>query len=94
MRDPLGNGRGVRGYSVELLPAFPEPLLVLISDAEPLTRNPKLSRGTLSARLLSGQLASVVDKDVTSYAMVGTPLPGLLYGIEEGDEPGLWFAAL
>lgn len=94
VRDPLGNGRAVRGYSVELLPAFPEPLLVHISDARPLARDARLSQGTLNARLLSGELASVVDKDVTSYAMVGTPLPGVLYGVEEGAQPGLWFAAL
>jgi len=94
LRDPLQNQRGVRGYSIELLPAFPEPLLMHISEAKPLERDPRLSRGTLNARLLSGKLASVVDDDVTSYVMVSTPLPGLLYGVEEGNRPGLWFAAL
>lgn len=94
LRDPLQNGRSVHGYSIELLPMYPEPLLVHISDAQPLERDARLSRGTLHARLLSGKLASMVDGDVTSYAMVSTPLPGMLYGVEEGERPGLWFAAL
>jgi hypothetical protein len=92
-RDP-GLGGAVRGYSIELLPAFPEPLLMYVTDAQPLERNPAAFRGLLRARLLSGELASDIDEDVSSYAVVATPLPGILYGIEEGEHPGLWFAAL
>jgi hypothetical protein len=36
----------------------------------------------------------VIAGDVTSYVLVNAPLPGVLYGVEEGDQPGLWFAAL
>jgi hypothetical protein len=92
LRVPLENSN-VRGYSIEQLPTLPEPLLVLITNGRPLERDPKAFRGTLHARMLSGALGSKIDDDVSSYAVVGTPLPGVIYGIEEGDEPGLWFAA-
>lgn len=93
LRDP-GVGSSVRGYSIELLPAFPEPLLMYITNATPLEHDPKAFRGLLRARLLSGDLGADIDDDVSSYAMVATPLPGILYGVEEGEHPGLWFAAL
>jgi hypothetical protein len=93
LRDP-GVGGAARGYSIELLPAFPEPLLMYITDAHPLERDPKAFRGLLRARLLSGDLGADIDEDVSSYAVVTTPLPGILYGVEEGEHPGLWFAAL
>lgn len=93
LRDP-GAGPAVRGFSIEVLPAFPEPLLMYITNASPLERDPAAFRGLLRARLLSGELGSDIDDDVTSYAVVATPLPGILYGIEEGEHPGLWFAAL
>jgi hypothetical protein len=94
-RSPLGGTpTGVHGYSVETAIPFREPLIIVISDAEPLSSNPKLSRGTLEARLLSGDLGSTIAHDVTSYFLVTTPLPGVLYGVEEGENLGLWFAAL
>lgn len=92
-RDP-GVAGAVRGYSIELLPAFPEPLLMYITDARPLERDPAAFRGLLRARLLSGELGSDIDEDVSSYTVVVSPLPGILYGVEEGEHPGLWFAAL
>lgn len=94
-RSPLGGTpTGAHGYSIETAIPFREPLLVVIGEAQPLTSNPRLSRGKLEARLLSGELGSVIAEDVTSYFLVTTPLPGVLYGVEEGDKPGLWFAAL
>jgi hypothetical protein len=94
-RSPLGGTpTGVHGYSIETAVPFPEPLVVVISDAKPLSSNPKLSRGRLEARLLSGELGASIAEDVTSYFLLTTPVPGVLYGVEEGDKPGLWFAAL
>lgn len=94
-RFPLGSTpTGVHGYSVEGPVNFTEPLIIVISEAEPLSSNPKLSRGKLEARLLSGDLGAVIADDVTSYFLITSPLPGVLYGIEEGEQPGLWFAAL
>ena len=64
--------------------------IVSIEDAQP-----ELGvRGALRARLLSGELPSSVDDDVTSYEMIASPLPGLLYTVAAGTKRGLWFAAL
>jgi hypothetical protein len=78
------------GYSVEFLEAVPEPLVVTIEDTVP----GDTLRGTLRARLLSGELSSTVDTDVTSYDTLAAPLPGLLYTVAEESKRGLWFAAL
>jgi hypothetical protein len=51
-------------------------------------------KGRLRAQLLSGALAADIDSDVSSFVLVASPLPGVLYGIEEGPKAGLWFAAL
>ncbi len=45
-------------------------------------------------RLMSGALGSIIASDVTSYHLLSAPLPGVLYGVEEGEQQGLWFAAL
>jgi hypothetical protein len=80
----------VKGYSVEYLEAVAEPIVVSIEDASP----EQGVRGALRARLLSGELPSSVDDDVTSYEMIASPLPGLLYTVASGPKRGLWFAAL
>jgi hypothetical protein len=94
-RSPLGGTpTGAHGYSVETAIPFSEPLIILLSEAQPLSSNERLSRGKLEARLLSGDLGATIADDVSSYFLVTTPLPGVLYGVEEGEKPGLWFAAL
>lgn len=92
VRDPLRNGRGVRGYGLERSAAHSLPLLLYSAESQP-TAIPEVPRGTLHVRLLSGALDSTIARDVTSYVLVASPLLGVLYGVEEGDA-GLWFAAL
>jgi hypothetical protein len=92
---PLARAPSVRGFSVESLPTFAkERALAYIDEAVPLDHEPHASRGTLHVRLFSGELGSQIAEDVTSYHLVTAPLPGVLYGIEEGEHQGLWFAAL
>jgi hypothetical protein len=95
---PFGN----RGYIVDLgaaLPRFPYPeaiVLYLEQSVELAFSTPenRQFKGRLRAQLLSGALAADIDSDVSSFVLVASPLPGVLYGIEEGPKAGLWFAAL
>lgn len=82
------------GFSVELIAQVSEPAIVLIEDAQAVSEEDTRLRGRLRARLLSGELGAVIDEAVTSYASVYTPLPGLLYSVEDGPRSGLWFGAL
>jgi hypothetical protein len=92
---PVPRASSVRGYSIESLPTFAkERALAYIDDAIPLERDSRASRGTLHVRLFSGELGSKIADDVTSYHLVTAPVPGVLYGVEEGDQQGLWFASL
>ncbi len=91
----LPNAPSVRGYSVEVLPTFTkERAIAYIDEAVPLDHDPRGMRGTLHVRLMSGALGSIIASDVTSYHLLSAPLPGVLYGVEEGEQQGLWFAAL
>jgi hypothetical protein len=92
---PIERAPSVRGYSIETLPTFvKERAIAYIDNALPLERDPRASRGTLHVRLFSGELGSVIAHDVSSYRLINAPLPGVLYGVEEGEQQGLWFAAL
>jgi hypothetical protein len=82
------------GFSVEVIPQVSEPAIVVIEDAQTVSEDDTRLRGRLRAQLLSGELGAVIDEAVTSYASVYTPLPGLLYSVEDGPRSGLWFAAL
>jgi hypothetical protein len=72
---------------------LPEP--VVLSLESPITvREDESVSGTLHARLLSGSMSTQIDVGVSSSEIVIAPLPGILYGIEDGPNSGLWFAAL
>jgi hypothetical protein len=92
---PVPRAYSMRGFSIELLPTFSkERAIAYIDDAVPLERDPRGSRGTLHVRLFSGELGAKIADDVSSYRLITSPLPGVLYGVEEGEQQGLWFAAL
>jgi hypothetical protein len=92
---PVARANSVRGFSIEVLPTFiKERAIAYIEDAVPLSRESRASRGSLHVRLFSGALGSKIADDVTSYRLLSAPLPGVLYGVEEGEQQGLWFAAL
>jgi hypothetical protein len=78
-------------YSWEQLETVGEPVIVTIEDAK---REEGVAEGELRARLLSGELGSSIDLNVTSYRMIPLPLPGLLYTVRDEGREGLWFAAL
>jgi hypothetical protein len=82
-----------RGGSLPNYP-FAEPLVLLIEQAVPLTAEPERFKGRLRALLLSGEPSAALAADVSSYQLVAVPVPGVLYGVEEGATPGLWFVGL
>lgn len=82
-----------RGGSLPNYP-FAEPLVLLIERAVPLAAEPERFKGDLRALLLSGEPSAVLAADVSSYQLVAVPVPGVLYGVEEGATPGLWFVGL
>jgi hypothetical protein len=92
--ETVGENVPTSEFSVEVLAQVSEAAIVLIEDAEPVSETDKRLRGRLRARLISGELGSVVDENVTTYVSVYTPLEGLVYSVEDGDRSGLWFAAL
>ena len=79
------------GYSVETIETLGEPIVVSLENAH---AESGVRTAELRARLLSGELGSSVDSQVTSYTMLAVPVPGLLYTIDAEDRRGLWFAAL
>jgi hypothetical protein len=91
--------RRVAPSSVSVLQILPvaEPVLVYVRDADVTQvegQRPNY-RGSLDARVLSGDLESNISQDVTSYALVSDPsVPGLLYTTNAPKDKGLWFAAL
>jgi hypothetical protein len=95
---PFGN----RGYIIDAggaIPRFPYPEAIILYLEESVelgssTPENRQFKGRLRAQLLSGALAADIDSDVSSFVLVASPLPGVLYGIEEGPKAGLWFAAL
>jgi hypothetical protein len=95
---PFGN----RGYIIDAggaIPRYPYPeaiILYLEESVELGSSTPEnlQFKGRLRAQLLSGALAADIDSDVSSFVLVASPLPGVLYAIEEGPKAGLWFAAL
>jgi hypothetical protein len=93
-REIVAEGVPTSGYTVELLVQISEPTIVMMEDTKPVSADDSRLRGRLRARLLSGELGSDIDENVTSYTSVYTPLPGLLYSVEDGPRSGLWFAAL
>jgi hypothetical protein len=78
------------------LPNYPfsEPIVLLIEQAVPLAAEPRRFKGRLRALLLSGEPSAELAADVSSYQLVAVPVPGVLYGVEEGAEQGLWFVGL
>jgi hypothetical protein len=83
------------GYSSEGILQVSEPVLFFVENTEPVSKNDKRLRGRLRARLLSGELGSEIDKNVTSFTSLYMPaVPGVLYSVEGGARTGLWFAAL
>lgn len=80
-------------YNVFYPSLLPEPL-VLTLEPPIATQADKSQSGTLNAHLLSGSLESFIADGVSSSLVVTAPLPGILYGVLEGPNSGLWFAAL
>jgi hypothetical protein len=78
------------------LPNYPfaEPIVLLIERAVPLAAEPGRFKGRLRALLLSGAPSAQLAADVSSYQLVAVPVPGVLYGVEEGADQGLWFVGL
>jgi hypothetical protein len=70
-----------------------EPVLLTIEQGYRQESDERFA-GTLRVSLLSGTLASYIDDGVSSFQLVVAPLPGILYGVSEGENSGLWFAAL
>jgi hypothetical protein len=90
--------RGVVIDGGRYIPKFPfqESILVYEEDCTELTfsADKRRFKGRLRAQLLSGSLSADLAEDVSSFVIVAHPLPGILYGIEEGPNAGLWFSAL
>jgi hypothetical protein len=84
---------GGNGYRIGGLPSQREPVVVTIEQAFQQPGDQAFA-GTLHVSLLSGVLASLIDEGVSSFQLVVAPLPGVLYGVTEGANNGLWFAAL
>lgn len=80
-------------YSVLRGGSLPEPVILSLESPIRVLGETTVA-GTLYARLLYGSLGSRIDDDVSSYDLVSAPLPGILYGIQDGPSSGLWFAAL
>jgi hypothetical protein len=83
----------VRGGGLPNYP-FAEPIVLLIEQAVPLAAEPERFKGRLRALLLSGEPSAELAADVSSYQLVAVPVPGVLYGVEEGAAQGLWFVGL
>jgi hypothetical protein len=88
-----GGFRMERGGGLPNYP-FSEPFVLVLEQAVPLTAEPERFKGRLRALLLSGEPSAELAADVSSYQLVAVPVPGVLYGIEEGPDQGLWFAEL
>jgi hypothetical protein len=90
--------RGVVIDGGRYIPKFPfqESILVYEENCTELTfsADKRRFKGRLRAQLLSGSLSADLAEDVSSFVIVAHPLPGILYGIEEGPNAGLWFSAL
>jgi hypothetical protein len=43
---------------------------------------------------MRGDPSLVLAEGVSSYLLVAAPVPGVLYGVEQGAERGLWYTAL
>lgn len=80
------------GFQVIFASIVSEPVVLTVEQA--VKHDNSYFAGTLYARLMNGDLPSRIDDDVSSAALVSTPLPGILYGVREGPNSGLWFAAL
>lgn len=78
------------------LPNYPfsAPMVVLLQDAVPTLADPQRYQGKLRALLMTGEPSAVLDEEVSSFELVAAPVPGLLYGVEDGPDQGLWFVAL
>jgi hypothetical protein len=91
------NGSALASYP------FSAPLVVLLEEAEPADAD-LLRLGTTSERIrfcgrlkalaITGAPRAILAENVCSYAIVAAPVPGVLYGVESGEEQGLWFVAL
>jgi hypothetical protein len=89
----------VGGYSVingNDLPRYPfsAPLVITLEGAAPLPSVEPRFHGRLRALSMRGEPSVVLAEDVSSYALVATPAPGVLFTVEGGPGRGLWYAAL
>lgn len=87
------------GYSVingADLPHYPfsAPLVVTLEDASAVPAPQPRFRGRLRALSMRGEPSVVLAEDVSSYTLVATPVPAVLFTVEDGPARGLWYAAL
>jgi hypothetical protein len=78
------------------LPHYPfsAPLVVALEDAEAVPTQVGRFRGRLKALSMRGDPSLVLAEGVSSYLLVAAPVPGVLYGVEQGPQRGLWYTAL
>jgi hypothetical protein len=82
------NGNDLPGYP------FSAPLVVALEEASAVAGQPELFAGRLKALSMRGDPSLVLAEGVSSYVLVASPVPGVLYGVEDGAERGLWYTPL